>query len=38
MKEVRASANCQLNNRAPVQFIKQDVDLCTTSNYGVPNP
>jgi hypothetical protein len=35
MKEISASATCQLNDRPPVQFVKQDADLCTAANYGV---
>jgi len=38
MAAVRASAMCQLNTRPPVQFIKQNVDICTTPNYGVVPP
>jgi hypothetical protein len=38
MKEVRASAVCRLNDRPPVQFIKPDIDICTTENYGVVPP
>jgi hypothetical protein len=34
-KEIRASVVCQLHDRPPVQFIKQNVDLCTAPDYGV---
>jgi hypothetical protein len=38
MKAVRASAICQLNDYPPVQFIQQDVDICSAANYGVLPP
>ena len=37
-RAIHASVVCKLNNRPPVEFIRQGVDICAQPNYGVVRP